>query len=281
MVISYPDNTLCICLTQITILFILYPHCAIFTDAHFCFSVAQGNQQEIEDCVATANKNQLATLSVILRKELDRKKSEARTLCTESVGLRRQLAVYRKRLTESSEATATAKEALSQLEKQIENRSQSNDYCHEDTLSAKKRQKFSLSPSSSWEMEDSVVSPVPLPVTCLRFSESSGNGGRNVEKRESAGLSDPSNLPNVSGLGNFNLFRQKVVGSSGLMGVGSAIRTGYNGLGGHTKHVEASRKPVGKPAIKGGSGKAVFGKSKFGVVSKELPRLPTLDNYLT
>ena len=83
-------------------------------------------------------------------------------------------------------------------------------------------------------------------------------------------MSDVSNIHSILG---YNLFKKRP--GIGLDEVGSSIRKGYNGLGGHEKFITSQGFKVNAPAKK----QSKFGPSRT-VVSKKLPPLPTLDTFV-
>ena len=285
---------------------------------HLC-CILLGNQEEIDERLATGDKGQLAMFTVVIRKELEMKKSELRTLRQESAELKKKMSDKNSRLkdarekirhlehdvTETEAKNSKLRSKMETLQKALGSPSDpavsfANRLIHESPAplsKMNKRQKLTheedgaspmlssntskpnLSPQKSKKVLASMDSTVEdLPVSTLDFSDTtSPSKPASSSQKSSSALKNPSNIANVSGLSNFNLFKKSI--GSGLMGkTNSSIRSGYNGFGGHEKHVQGSGRTFSKPTITSTKRKNsnVFAKSK----TLKTPSLPTLDTLL-
>ena len=82
-------------------------------------SLLAGNQDEIEERLSTGNKEQLATFAVIIRKELEMKKTELKTLRNDASELKKSLIHKKKQLVEKNNQLKETREKLKLYEQDL------------------------------------------------------------------------------------------------------------------------------------------------------------------
>ena len=101
--------------------------------------------------------------------------------------------------------------------------------------------------------------------------KTASNSGTNKKSQ-----SEISDISNIHGLGSYNLFKKK--NGMGLADSGSAIRKGYNGLGGHEKFITPQGFTGFKAPVPVKKQTNKFGPSRS--VATKRPPLPTLDGFM-
>lgn len=213
---------------------------------------------------------QLATWCVVLQKELTNKRQECRTLRDSVNKLKKEHLVKCRLLADSARDLSSTKDQLKNSEDDL---SHAEAHIHSLQKKTEALQKAIASPTataSSFAHRLINESPAPMPVTKrpklstpgndssdldlsmdlfpeseskpLPPTKEAGNGNYTQTIRISsatAGKKPRKDIQDISNMANFNLFKKKPVGGNSVM---SAMRKGYNGLGGHESFVQ----PLGR-----------------------------------
>ena len=248
---------------------------------------------------------QLATWCVVIQKELSTKRQECRTLRDSLDKLKREHLLKCRLLTDSTRE-------LSSTRDQLKNSDDDLSHANAHIVSLQKKmetlQKAIASPTataSSFAYRLINESPAPMPVAKRPKLSSPGNESNDLDlsmdlfpeaesksslpAREADQVSCTQSIKitsaaatkkakrevQVGSMANFNLFKKKPVGGVSVL---SAMRKGYNGLGGHESFVQPLGRSKTVTVSKLHSSASVT--SKYGkLFSTKPPLLPTMSNF--
>ncbi|XP_060066816.1 E3 ubiquitin-protein ligase TRAIP-like [Ylistrum balloti] len=266
-------------------------------------------QDLVQSSGENGSTRQMATYLVVMKREFQQVKEEKKKLKSEFGKCKRHLLTKDRELSQATTELSTIRECytkseddLKQKEKEVESLKQK--------LSRLKRAIVSpcaTTTSASSSFVETLMEESPAPITPKQLKSSPGEIDLNVNmaspefvkpspntrnrfhceenqmkfvKISSACSENPAkkakrdiqDISNITGLGNFNIFKKKA--SAGDFN--SVFRKGYDGLGGHTSFTQHQGRPAGavKPISK--TSRLISKNGKM----KKVPPLPSLDQFI-
>ena len=262
-----------------------------------------GSENDVQSMIALQGNDvrQLATWCVVLQKELTTKRHECRTLRDNLDKLKKEHFVKCRTLADGARELSSAKEQLKNSEDDLLHAEASIRSLQKKTEALQKAIASPTATASSFAHRLINESPAPMPVRKRPKLSAPGNdfseldvssdlfpdteskrsppvkdavhATQSIRISSAAGSKKPHrNMHDISNMASYNLFKKKPVGGNSVL---SAIRKGYNGLGGHEKFVQ----PLGAKTfmmIKQQTGTS----SKHGkLFSDKPPLLPTMSKF--
>lgn len=277
------------------------------TELQAVSNIIKGSEHDVQEMINHQGSDikQLATWCVVIQRELSTKRQECRTLRDSFDKLKREHLVKCRLHADNTRELASMKEQLKNSEDDL---SHAEAHIHSLQNKTEALQKAIASPTataSSFAHRLINESPAPMPVTKRPKLSTPGNESndfdlsmdlfpeteskpspptkeadqgrctQSIRITSAAATTKVKREMQISSMANFNLFKKKPVGGASVF---SAMRKGYNGLGGHESFAQPRGRSNSLTALKLHSSAGVTSKHGKPFSTKQ-PLLPTMSNF--